>query len=484
VTREIVPSLRVVAVVPAYNEGDVIHSVVGALIEEGVDVYLLDHGSTDDTLEQASRWLGKGLVRIERFPEESGFPERNEREMVWRDILTRVEQVSNEVEADWFMFSNADEFRESPWPDLSLAEAFGFADSLGYNAVNFELFDFRPVDDDFVPGTDPREHLVHYEDGGDYDALQIKAWKGPAEPGALSASGGHSIRVASRRVCPVNFILRHYPLRGETHGRRKVFGERLPRFAAEERAGGWHVQYDAYAEGDAQFLRDPAELRRWDPHEARAGLLSRASRAVLLGGAVRPPQAPEPGLEEVAGWAGRALGRAVSGGELAGAIEALRSQPVPSGDPDLLRAAARVLGNELRLVGEFRDALEVDERVVRAGRIPGARSTAVLAFAEELARGPELLAAWGETFGGDDDVTLVIAVPSQALDQVAPVLGELAAAAGLDSEDAADLLVQPCDDPAELAGAVAAVYTAGAAPRGAPAAFGPDGLAQLRALAA
>jgi len=33
----------------AYNEADIISPVIGHLVENGVEVYLLDHGSTDGT---------------------------------------------------------------------------------------------------------------------------------------------------------------------------------------------------------------------------------------------------------------------------------------------------------------------------------------------------------------------------------------------------------------------------------------------------
>ena len=73
---------RVLAVMVAYNEADVIGACIGALAEQGCDVYLIDHGSTDGTAEIAREWLGRGLVHVERFPEDSGFPARNANEMV------------------------------------------------------------------------------------------------------------------------------------------------------------------------------------------------------------------------------------------------------------------------------------------------------------------------------------------------------------------------------------------------------------------
>ena len=91
---------------PAYNEADVIFHAVGALVAEGVDVYLLDHESTDGTADAARPWLGRGLVHIESFPGDAGYPERNRNEMVWRDILRRVGEVSGEVAADWYLFVN------------------------------------------------------------------------------------------------------------------------------------------------------------------------------------------------------------------------------------------------------------------------------------------------------------------------------------------------------------------------------------------
>ncbi|HEY6780278.1 MAG TPA: glycosyltransferase family A protein, partial [Thermoleophilaceae bacterium] len=396
---EVAPRPRVVAIVPAFNEADVIHHAIGALVEEGIEVYLLDHGSTDDTVAFAEPWLGRGLLKIERFPQESGFPERNERELVWKDMLRRVEQVAHELRPDWAIFSNADEFRESPWPDLGLVEAIGFVDALGYNAINFELFDFRPIDDDFEPGNDPRAHLHHYERGSDFDAHQIKAWKVGDEPALLHPSGGHSVQLPGRerRLAPVPFILRHYPLRGETHGRRKVFGERIERFAAEERAEGWHVQYDAYAAGDATFLRNPGELVRWDGDAVRAQLLARASRDQLLARALRPGGVTLGDMDgdEVAGWASRGTGRPLDIERVGEAIRALETQVWPQGEPALLAAAGRLLTNELRCRGELRAVLEIEERLRRTVPAPleGARSIAVLALADELVAGPAMLAA-------------------------------------------------------------------------------------------
>jgi Glycosyl transferase family 2 len=272
---------RALAVMPAFNEADVIFHAIGALVSEGVDVYLLDHGSTDGTAEAAAPWLGRGLVRIERFPEEAGYPDRNRTEMVWRDILRRVGEVTGEVTADWYLFVNADEFREAPWPGVTLADGLREVDELGYSAVNFELLNFRPTPQDaFVDGTDVRDQLRHYEPPGPYDVLQIKGWKAQPTVVDLVHHGGHDVLFPGKRVFPVPFLLRHYPIRSAEHGQRKVLAERLARFASEERAGGWHIQYDHYADG-ADYLHARETLVEYDADRVRAALLARSVRELL-----------------------------------------------------------------------------------------------------------------------------------------------------------------------------------------------------------
>jgi hypothetical protein len=72
--------------------------------------------------------------------------------------------------------------------------------------------------------------------------------------------------------------------------------------------------------------------------------------------------------------------------------------------------------------------------------IEGARTHAVLAFADEVVADPSLLSAWSDAFDGSDDVTLVIYAPDCSPERAGERLGPAVARAGLDSEDAADLV--------------------------------------------
>jgi hypothetical protein len=260
----------VVALVAAYNEADIVRQVVGDLIDQGVDVYFLDDGSTDCTVAEVEPFVGRGVLAIER---RCGTAPGGPRPFEWGRILQRKAALARELDADWFIHHDADEFRESPWSDLRLKGAIQRVDALGYNAIDFESLDFQPTHDRFRPGDDVRASFPFYAKRAPYDGMQIRCWKKTADVD-LASSGGHDAQFSNRRVFPLRFILRHYPIRGQAHGERKIFEERRGRFLEEERARGWHIQYDDVA-ADSTFVRDPSTLTCWDPDAVRFELLVR-----------------------------------------------------------------------------------------------------------------------------------------------------------------------------------------------------------------
>jgi glycosyltransferase involved in cell wall biosynthesis len=123
----------------------------------------------------------------------------------------------------------------------------------------------------------------------------------------------------------------------------------------------------------------------------------------------------------------------------------------------------------------------------RGDGIEGARGFVALAFGDELLATPELLAAWASEFDAGDDATLAIYANGMPADQLATRLGSALAAAGLDDDSGADLLLVQGGNgsDAAIAGSVDAVFTR-RDPQGtfhAPAHFGDAQLAELRILA-
>jgi hypothetical protein len=260
--RPLPHGVRTVALISTLNEADVIDAAIDHLACNGVMAYVLDGGSTDDTVARAKRWLGRGLLGVELLDRPP------EGRTSWRSVLTRKVELASELGYDWYMHHDADEFRESPWPGLSLGEAISLVDQLGYNAIDFRVLNFRPVDDRFRPGDDPRTHFTRWEDAAEYDRLQRNCWKAGFLDTVLG-DGGHDVRFAERRLFPIRFLLRHYPIRSQAHGRRKVLTERRNRFSSEEIAFGWRRQYDGWLGEDPLFLWNPALLREFDLDRVR-----------------------------------------------------------------------------------------------------------------------------------------------------------------------------------------------------------------------
>lgn len=255
---EFVPApndFKVVAIMTAYNEEDIIVPSISRLIKQGIEVYLIDNWSTDATYECAHQLLGKGLIGIERFPVDGPSKYYD-----WENLLGRVEMLASEIHADWFIHHDVDEIRESPWPDITLKDAFYYVDRLNFNAIDHTVIVFQPVDDDYLSGSDYGDYYSYFEFGkrpGHF--VQIKAWKNLSQQLSLRTSGGHEVRFDGRHLFPYKFLLRHYPIRSQKHGEKKVFLDRKLRLSPKEREKGWHFQYDSVKQ-DNNFIKNPHDL--------------------------------------------------------------------------------------------------------------------------------------------------------------------------------------------------------------------------------
>jgi hypothetical protein len=367
------PRPRIVAIMPAYNEADVIESVIRHYVDDGVEVYLIDNCSTDGTAEIASQWLGNGVIRVERFPDDVGGSERAKKEYMWGEILRRNEQLCAELGADWYIRADADEFRVGPWPGMSHADAIALVDALGYNAVQSQVLEFRPTDESFVAGGDPRRSLTHYEPAEFANTLWVKAWRQPADGSTvrIARTGGHAAEFPGRRVCPVHFISLHFPIRTPEHARRKIYSERLDRYPAEEREMGWHNHWDDLAASATDFLWDPAALVRYDQANVQARVLAEGSVDMMLATRLHGLDltAPPDFNPRFAAWFGRVCGApgplTIEGMELAhtamkqSVLNALGGRPEVADEPLVTRAALTLLEASiahLRGRGEFHEA--------------------------------------------------------------------------------------------------------------------------------
>lgn len=247
--------MKPLAIMPAYNEADVIFWTVSHLLDQGFRVHVIDNWSTDYTGDIALR-LGATVTR---------WPASHSLEQVeWSGLLRRVEEIAS-VEDGWVMFNDADEIRDNGLRCSDFLAAFDYASEHGFNAYQFHCRTYWPVDDGYNGSQHLSDYFRHYLPNDVNSTLpHIKAWR--QVPGIrvdLHSSGGHQAQFDARSVFPTPGLLKHYPVRSTAHGRRKIFQERNPRWSPEEKARRWHVQYSAIRP-NSPILRAPEDLL-YDP---------------------------------------------------------------------------------------------------------------------------------------------------------------------------------------------------------------------------
>jgi glycosyltransferase involved in cell wall biosynthesis len=243
--------MRVLAIIASYNEERFISGCLEHLFSQGVEAYLCDNQSTDDTVVIASRYLGAGLRGIEHIPRDGIFR--------WRQILQRKEALAAELEADWYLHLDPDEVPLPPRSGQTLAEGLAEADASGYNAVDFSEFAFVPTREaPHHEHPDYRRTMRWYYPFAPTVHHRVIAWKRQARRVDLASSGGHAVSFPDRRIAPQPFRLLHYLFLSREHAISKYV---LKTYDPEEVArDGWHG-WRAWITADDIRLPPQAALR-------------------------------------------------------------------------------------------------------------------------------------------------------------------------------------------------------------------------------
>ena len=269
---------KIAALVHVYNEGDILGETIRHLLDQGLHVHIVDNWSTDGSWEIAAAFPETQVSR-ERFPHE-GPSEHYE----WFRQLEHSERLAMRLPYDWFLHYDADEFRYSPWPGVSLRDAIGFVERLGYNAIDFTVLDFRYTADQDQVTSGFEANNTWFEFGrrpGHF--LQVKGWKAGGEKIDLSNSGGHDAKFPGRRLYPIKFLTKHYSLRSREQAEKKLMADRLPRVQKELNERSWHQHIDLLIAQQAAGW-DKKDLIRWTPGSFEKDfLLERISGVGIVG---------------------------------------------------------------------------------------------------------------------------------------------------------------------------------------------------------
>lgn len=253
IKRQKFPLLPILAMIHVYNEADIIEATIKHLLTQGIDVHVIDNWSNDGSFEIVKNFAKeRANVTFERYPL------KNNNRFELGLMLSRVEVVAKQrPEYKWIMLNDADELRWSPWKNVSLQKALSFVDSLGYNAVDYTVFNFEPTNDGFSNQHDPEKFFMYGDFGkqsGNF--VQVKTWKNNKEID-LASSGGHHAMFPNQRIYPLKFLLNHYPIRSNKQAAEKIFSQRVSRYSEEEKKKGWHTHYN-------KIKRSTKFIKRYD----------------------------------------------------------------------------------------------------------------------------------------------------------------------------------------------------------------------------
>ena len=227
------------------NEADLLHQHLPLWIAEGLELVIIDHSSCDATRTVAEAWLGRGVLTVKSLDWLGQFSLEQQ--------LAAKEKAIQELDHDWVVHLDTDEWLHSPVEGETLQQALSRLAAAGANAVNFEEFVLLPLNQD-----KPAEHYYFFE-----PARQrlIRAWERRCQF-SNRRSGGHQLMQEGGvplLLAEENLVLRHRIVRNQADARSKYLNRR---FQAEEVQKGWHSNRLRLSSRQLSFP-DAAELEQF-----------------------------------------------------------------------------------------------------------------------------------------------------------------------------------------------------------------------------
>jgi len=204
--------MKIVGMMTVYNDEDFISEVLENAISQGIELVLLDDGSTDNTYEICSKFLGKGILELYQHKSNSWDDEENRR---------IIYDLAFKHNPDWLILYGSDELLESWNNKVTLKDAISQVDREGYNLIQFNWFNFFLTSKDNEQSKCIKEKLKYYSWGSDY---LYRSWKNIPGVG-LQAGGGHYPifpQGITYKIYPRKFVLRHYKYRNYEQFKKKA----------------------------------------------------------------------------------------------------------------------------------------------------------------------------------------------------------------------------------------------------------------------
>ena len=203
--------MKIVGMLPVYNDEDIIQEVIENMIKNGIELVILDNGSTDNSYKYCESFIEKGVLELRRFTSDTFKIEL---------VLRMLYDMAIKQSPDWVIVVASDEILESGTKNLPLNEAIKKADSQGYNMIQFDRFDFFMTDDDKSVKL-IKEKMKYYSYQGDF---VYRSWKYFQGIKIGDVAGHYPIFPNGKgyKISPKKFVMRHYPFRTKDQSKKKV----------------------------------------------------------------------------------------------------------------------------------------------------------------------------------------------------------------------------------------------------------------------
>jgi len=238
---------------PVYNEQEIVGEVIEHLLSEGLDLVVLDNGSTDGSYEVCKKFAEKGLIVLEQYSSPS---------FNWPLVLRMLYDMALRKNPDWLVRSSQDEFLESGISNVSLKEAIIKEDEKGCNLIQFDEFEFFMTDADNLQAKSTRERFPYYSW---QDVFHYRAWK--YNPGIRVEDAGGHIPIFPRnikyKIANRKFVHRHYRYRNKQQAIKNNL-DRLNRLkGSTEGKLGWNAHWKTIAERGGPSVVDHKLLTKY-----------------------------------------------------------------------------------------------------------------------------------------------------------------------------------------------------------------------------
>lgn len=254
--------MKIIGMIPVYNDDDIIKEIIEYYLSQGLDLVILDNGSSDKTYEICKSFLGKGVLKLITFHTSNYISK-------WDSILRTLYDIALEQTPDWIVKIDSDEFLESGLEGLNLRDAIIQVDNEGCNFIQFDRFDFFMTDDNNESSKSIKKKLPYYSYHGDY---LYRAWKYYPGVRVEAFAFVHFPTFPDEikyKIYPRKFVMRHYPFRTREQTEKKI-ADRIRGTDYKKTKQGLNMHYKNLVEQncsqkiDHNILTKYEEDGKWD----------------------------------------------------------------------------------------------------------------------------------------------------------------------------------------------------------------------------